>query len=99
MKLCRIIYRSQIYIQEDIKNFVPTNAQLDYPKIILDATGGSKNGSKTSDPKSRSLHAKWYPPLEKTLKLLSMLYRCIDSEVRARQSQVSIFPIVHNNDR
>mmetsp|Transcript_40477 Transcript_40477/g.160611 ORF Transcript_40477/g.160611 Transcript_40477/m.160611 type:complete len:464 (+) Transcript_40477:1806-3197(+) len=77
----RIIYRSQIYIQEDIKNFVPTNAQLDYPKIILDATGGSKNGSKTSDPKSRSLHAKWYPPLEKTLKLLSMLYRCIDSEV------------------
>ncbi|KAJ8908367.1 hypothetical protein NDN08_005076 [Rhodosorus marinus] len=80
----RIIYRSQIYIQEDIKNFVPTSAQLDYPRMILEASGASKNGSKTSDTKSgppRSLHANWYPPLEKTLKLLSMLYRCIDSEV------------------
>eukprot|EP00189_Rhodosorus_marinus_P013458 CAMPEP_0184742340 /NCGR_PEP_ID=MMETSP0315-20130426/5283_1 /TAXON_ID=101924 /ORGANISM="Rhodosorus marinus, Strain UTEX LB 2760" /LENGTH=872 /DNA_ID=CAMNT_0027213095 /DNA_START=463 /DNA_END=3081 /DNA_ORIENTATION=+ len=81
----RIIYRSQIYIQEDIKNFVPSSAQLDYPRMIIDASGEySKNGSKTLGARSgppRSLHNNWYPPLEKTLKLLSMLYRCIDSEV------------------
>lgn len=40
--------------------------------------------------KSGSIYSAWYPPVERTLRLLSMLYRCVDSAVFAGVAQESV---------
>ena len=57
-------------------------------------------GAEGSEPSKRNLpknevpsigiHATWYPPVERTLRLLSMLYRCVDGEVFAGVAQEAV---------
>ncbi|CAN8064359.1 unnamed protein product [Agarophyton chilense] len=42
------------------------------------------------DIRSVGIYATWYPPVEKTLRLLSMLYRCVDGEVFAGVAQEAV---------
>lgn len=77
-------------MRDEIKNFSPTPADLDYPDIII-GNNTSKNtsgsaGGKDTEPvnkqsRPRSMYSTWYPPVEKTLRLLSMLYRCVGGQV------------------
>lgn len=43
-----------------------------------------------SDLRSVGIYATWYPPVERTLRLLSMLYRCVDGEVFAGVAQEAV---------
>lgn len=42
------------------------------------------------DLRGIGIYATWYPPVERTLRLLSMLYRCVDGEVFAGVAQEAV---------
>lgn len=135
----RIIYRAEVFVRDEIRGFVPSADEVDYPEKILSqnrlraevlaaarshssssaskareaATSTSSIGtdpdpatpeppspspSTTSNPQaisrsdSRSvgIYSTWYPPVERTLRLLSMLYRCVDGEVFAGLAQEAV---------
>lgn len=44
----------------------------------------------TTDIRSVGIYATWYPPVERTLRLLSMLYRCVDGQVFAGVAQEAV---------
>lgn len=50
----------------------------------------AKAKSATGDIRSVGIYATWYPPVERTLRLLSMLYRCVDGEVFAGVAQEAV---------
>lgn len=109
----RIIYRSEVYMRDEIRGFVPEPEHLNYPERILlhqqrgsmgDASPSSagrkpgtpkadgKGGAKASSASVRSvgIYTTWYPPVERTLRLLSMLYRCVEGEVFAGVAQEAV---------
>ncbi|KAA8492116.1 Conserved oligomeric Golgi complex subunit 3 [Porphyridium purpureum] len=99
----RIIFRAEVYLRDHIKSFVPTSHDLDYPALLLSgasssrARGGIASAVSESDASSAALRRRstgyfstWYPPVEHTLKLLSMLYRCIDAEVFSGIAQEAV---------
>lgn len=50
-----------------------------------------KNSKKLDlDMRSVGIYATWYPPVERTLRLLSMLYRCVEGEVFAGVAQEAV---------
>lgn len=55
-------------------------------------TWASKPGGQPSsaDVRSVGIYATWYPPVERTLRLLSMLYRCVEGEVFAGVAQEAV---------
>ena len=130
----RIIYRAEVYLRDEIRGFVPTPVQLDYPgRLIrhqkmmakgmqsprLSAKKSRTNTEESEDvieplvpPEqtdqskqeeekeaeeflSGSIYSAWYPPVERTLRLLSMLYRCVDARVFAGVAQESVAACVH----
>lgn len=156
----RIIYRSEVFVRDEIRGFEPLPEHLDYPDRILQISrprsrrqsspqygngteakpeGFSENASdisaesKTSSqrngdtdgamegtsqdersslrvkssmpllsvrttPRSQEtrelrgigIYATWYPPVERTLRLLSMIYRCVDGQVFAGLAQEAV---------
>lgn len=119
----RIIYRSEVFMRDEIRGFIPSPEHLDYPERILqhqqrnssvisqlsNPTSEKKEtkamGRKVSkvvsggngtlkpsgtDGRSVGIYATWYPPVERTLRLLSMLYRCVDGEVFAGVAQEAV---------
>mmetsp|Transcript_168 Transcript_168/g.525 ORF Transcript_168/g.525 Transcript_168/m.525 type:complete len:870 (+) Transcript_168:258-2867(+) len=84
----RIIYRAEVYMRDEIRNFQPSAQNLDYPEKLLEKSGA--DSAKQGRPNSSSVYATWYPPVEKTLRLLSMLYRCVDGQVFAGIAQESV---------
>lgn len=158
----RIIYRSEVFVRDEIRGFEPAAEHLDYPERILrvsrarssatyqplhpvangtemgddilDDSGISeravmpdKSASKShatessftqqsvdapnsatvnSQDRSRSrgkrefsgigIYSTWYPPVERTLRLLSMIYRCVDAEVFAGLAQEAVACCVHS---
>ncbi|OAE26098.1 hypothetical protein AXG93_4022s1100 [Marchantia polymorpha subsp. ruderalis] len=73
----RLTFRAQTYMRDEIANYLPTTEDLDYPAKLENAaeTGGSE------DDDGREALSVWYPPLEKTLSVLSKLYRCIEPAI------------------
>lgn len=54
-------------------------------------SAGVKTGvPSSSDSRSVGIYSTWYPPVERTLRLLSMLYRCVDGEVFAGLAQEAV---------
>jgi conserved oligomeric Golgi complex subunit 3 len=43
-----------------------------------------------SDSRRVGIYSTWYPPVERTLRLLSMLYRCVDGQVFAGLAQEAV---------
>lgn len=60
----------------------------------LDGGSSTENGKQQelakNDIRSVGIYATWYPPVERTLRLLSMLYRCVDGEVFAGVAQEAV---------
>lgn len=122
----RIIYRSEVYMRDEIRGFTPTLEHLDYPDRIRrqhrrsSSTAVSISSSPTPAAKTRhgddvaksddkiqtsasqeangsdteirsvGIYSSWYPPVERTLRLLSMLYRCVDGQVFAGVAQEAV---------
>ena len=89
----RFVYRTHIYIKDEILNYDPSSGDLSYPEKleIMEKIAESlkKNDSDSSNSsidlntKSGYLspadaHGMWYPTLKRTLICLSKLYRCLD---------------------
>lgn len=135
----RIIYRAEVFVRDEIRGFLPTADDLEYPEKIVSqnrvraevlaaarshsstsamksgetsapstsAASGSPSGTPEppsptpstassqpaltrSDSRSVGIYSTWYPPVERTLRLLSMLYRCVDGQVFAGLAQEAV---------
>lgn len=81
----RLTYRAQAFIRENVAGFTPAPADLDYPGILLkekESTAGEgenrddqNNSGNTSN--SGEQYIGWYPPVQRSLLLLSKLYRTL----------------------
>uniref|UniRef100_A0A7S1XET5 Conserved oligomeric Golgi complex subunit 3 C-terminal domain-containing protein n=1 Tax=Compsopogon caeruleus TaxID=31354 RepID=A0A7S1XET5_9RHOD len=109
----RLIFRAEVFIRDEIRGFVPSATNLNYPDIILDpqatraaveaASHSSRESGriaqdqpgKTEKPVT-GIYATWYPTVERTLRLLSMLYRCIDRQVFSGIAQEAVSICLHS---
>ncbi|PPD86759.1 hypothetical protein GOBAR_DD16299 [Gossypium barbadense] len=75
----RLTFRARTHIRDEIANYVPFDEDLDYPaKLQHTADVKTETASADANP---DVFKTWYPPLEKTVSILSKLYRCLESEV------------------
>ena len=84
----RFVYRTHIYIHEEILNYNPSAGDLAYPdkfEIMEQIAEKLKKTNKDAslDQKGQHMspadqHGMWYPTLKRTLICLSKLYRCLD---------------------
>lgn len=101
----RIIYRAEVYMRDEIRGFIPQSEHLNYPDSILQQQSNNTSASSTPTKKgnitkkeeninnnrrSIGIYKTWYPPVERTLRLLSMLYRCVEGEVFAGVAQEAV---------
>lgn len=93
----RFVYRTHIYIKDEILNYNPSSGDLSYPEklqIMEQIAESLKKNSSDSDSNSSQLdlnksgysspadtHGMWYPTLKRTLICLSKLYRCLDVDL------------------
>ena len=88
----RFVYRTHIYIKDEILNYNPSSGDLSYPEKleIMEQIAESIKKSNSTESDSSCLldksnhmspadaHGMWYPTLKRTLICLSKLYRCLD---------------------
>ena len=90
----RFVYRTHIYIREEILNYNPSSGDLTYPEKLEimeqiasqikkseEATGADKTSlvdKRANNMSPADAHGMWYPTLKRTLICLSKLYRCLD---------------------
>ncbi|XP_022754751.1 conserved oligomeric Golgi complex subunit 3-like isoform X2 [Durio zibethinus] len=75
----RLTFRARTHIRDEIANYIPFDEDLDYPaKLEHSADVKSETASTDANP---DVFKTWYPPLEKTISILSKLYRCLEPEV------------------
>eukprot|EP00045_Choanoeca_perplexa_P018173 m.280831 g.280831 ORF g.280831 m.280831 type:complete len:807 (-) comp17737_c0_seq4:1786-4206(-) len=67
----RLIYKADSYVETEIKGFVPSQADLNYPDRL-------KNKATSQE---QAIFDTWYPPLKKALTLLSKLYQAVERNV------------------
>eukprot|EP00743_Colponemidia_sp_Colp-15_P007094 GILK01007653.1.p1 GENE.GILK01007653.1~~GILK01007653.1.p1 ORF type:complete len:792 (+),score=101.49 GILK01007653.1:44-2377(+) len=95
----RLIYRTQIYIRDNIDGFLPEPEHLNYPSrlqplaqiVPLPSTVATDSNNSTSTEISlpstsraenlRNLYDTWYPTLERTLLVLSKIYRRLETSI------------------
>ncbi|KAH7624210.1 hypothetical protein Ndes2526B_g01470 [Nannochloris sp. 'desiccata'] len=85
-------YRAQAFIRENVAGFTPTAADLDYPALLsagkqetaeenLDQGAGIEDTQQQQQQQQQALtsnqYSGWYPPVQRSLLLLSKLYRTI----------------------
>jgi len=61
----RLIYRAQAFMVAQIGNFYPTPDQLRYPQLL----------------EQQDAKRAWYPTLQRTLDLLSKVWRCVQKQI------------------
>lgn len=69
------------------KNSIPGTAENEKE---ADHTENLTPKPQASNGRSMGIYATWYPPVERTLRLLSMLYRCVEGEVFAGVAQEAV---------
>jgi hypothetical protein len=89
----RFVYRTHIYIREEILGYNPSGGDLSYPEkleIMEQIANQIRKSEDSSESERESLtsqvnkispadaHGMWYPTLKRTLICLSKLYRCLD---------------------
>ncbi|CAF0746344.1 unnamed protein product [Brachionus calyciflorus] len=87
----RFVYRTHIYIREEILNYNCSSGDISYPeKLEIMQQIAEKIKSQSSDSESslssdrlsaQDQHGMWYPTLRRTLICLSKLYRCLDKKI------------------
>lgn len=86
----RILQHQQRLTTADNKSsssLSPMATAKDSSKNVIDAKPAKKSDV---DVRSVGIYATWYPPVERTLRLLSMLYRCVEGEVFAGVAQEAV---------
>ena len=86
----RFVYRTHIYIKEEILEYKPSAGDLSYPEKLETmekiANSLKKNTSDTDLLKEANnkhtspadAHGMWFPTLKRTLICLSKLFRCLE---------------------
>eukprot|EP00005_Dracoamoeba_jomungandri_P009292 CAMPEP_0174272876 /NCGR_PEP_ID=MMETSP0439-20130205/52638_1 /TAXON_ID=0 /ORGANISM="Stereomyxa ramosa, Strain Chinc5" /LENGTH=227 /DNA_ID=CAMNT_0015363687 /DNA_START=411 /DNA_END=1091 /DNA_ORIENTATION=+ len=69
----RLYFLSQTYMRDEISSYFPLPDDLDYPAKLFPDKGKSKMEESRGNVKYL-----WYPTLERTLMVLSKLYRALD---------------------
>lgn len=71
-------------------NPAPTSSSATAQQEASGAAAERKPSSGGKDSRSVGIYSTWYPPVERTLRLLSMLYRCVDGQVFAGVAQEAV---------
>ncbi|KAH9619484.1 hypothetical protein KSS87_019429 [Heliosperma pusillum] len=87
----RLTFRARTHIRDEISNYLPINEDLDYP-AKLEQHPEVKEGDEPSG-EIQDVFKTWYPPLEKTVSLLSKLYRSLEAGVFTGLAQIAPFDI------
>lgn len=116
----RLIFCAQNELTRNVYKFKPTHSDLDYPNKLLPnkageenasgATGNtSENASSVVEAQYNSMYDTWFPPLKAILKVLSKIFRVVDSQVFEDIAQQSVFSctkslkeaksVIHRNQR
>jgi conserved oligomeric Golgi complex subunit 3 len=89
----RLVYRTHIYIHDEILGYKPSPGDLAYPEKLeimqqisekIKAESNNDNSNKVENQSFASpadIHGMWYPTLKRTLICLSKLYRCLDKKI------------------
>ncbi len=90
----RFVYRTHIYIKDEILNYSPSGGDLSYPEkliIMKQIQDSLKNDSEDAENKlsfdskpavsPADAHGMWFPTLKRTLICLSKLYRCLEKRI------------------
>ncbi|XVF48818.1 hypothetical protein PTKIN_Ptkin03bG0219000 [Pterospermum kingtungense] len=84
----RLTFRARTHIRDEIANYMPFDEDLDYPaKLENSAVVKSESTSTDASP---DVFKTWYPPLEKTISILSKLYRCLEPAVFTGLAQEAV---------
>ena len=90
-------YPNRILNQQRQQVSLASSPGPESPAIVENgnAQKGGKAGTKARkenslEVRSVGIYATWYPPVERTLRLLSMLYRCVDGQVFAGVAQEAV---------
>ncbi|XP_074280825.1 conserved oligomeric Golgi complex subunit 3 isoform X2 [Silene latifolia] len=84
----RLTFRARTHIRDEISNYLPINEDLDYPAKLEqhpEVIEGDESSGEIQD-----VFKTWYPPLEKTLSLLSKLYRSLEAGVFTGLAQEAV---------
>lgn len=60
------------------------------PLVPKDTRTQAEKDTEEAQFRNGGIYSAWYPPVERTLRLLSMLYRCVDARVFAGVAQESV---------
>lgn len=104
----RFVYRTHIYIKDEILNYNPSGGDLSYPEklIIMQQIAdslkkSSDEGDKSSLNSSQDMspadqHGMWFPTLKRTLICLSKLYRCLEKKIFEGLAQETLIMCVES---
>lgn len=103
----RFVYRTHIYIKDEILNYNPSGGDLSYPekliimKQIADSLKEKKETEKPvldvkQDISPADAHGMWFPTLKRTLICLSKLYRCLEKKIFEGLAQETLIMCVQS---
>ncbi|GAB2291595.1 Golgi transport complex subunit 3 [Dionaea muscipula] len=84
----RLTFRARTHIRDEIAKYFPLEEDLDYP-AKLEQSPEVREGVDITE-ESQDAFKTWYPPLERTLSLLSKLYRCLEPAVFTGLAQEAV---------
>lgn len=70
----RILFIAHTYIDTTIQNYVPTEEDIDYPDKLYRFYAQRHRTD-------FSIYSVWYTPVQKILRVLSLLYTCVDVSI------------------
>lgn len=86
----RLVFRTENLIVNEIQNFVPKDRDLEYPRLLHVTSGNVPMSPSVKSPEIQSpsatneffdtgmLFQGWYPPLRKSIWILSKIYRLVN---------------------
>ncbi|XP_010939335.1 conserved oligomeric Golgi complex subunit 3 [Elaeis guineensis] len=83
----RLTFCARTHIREEIANYRPSDADLDYPAKLERST---ETTSDTTVDDNSDIFRTWYQPLEKTVSCLSKLYHCLEPAVFTGLAQEAV---------
>ncbi|CAJ1349489.1 unnamed protein product [Effrenium voratum] len=86
----KLIYRVEMYIRDNIKGYVPSSADLDYPAILYAEKGDQDAAEHMGAPGSG-----WYPSLPRTLSILAKIYRVLEMSTFQGMAQEAVDLCMH----
>ena len=82
----RILFIAHLYIDTTIHDYTPSEEDIDYPDKLYQFYAQRHRAD-------FSIYSVWYTPVQKVLRVLSLLYTCVDVSAFQR------FHVVHHHGR